>query len=132
MDSSRKRVERGGGAGCGGGAGGGAGRSGGGERRSAAETSHAGLPVWLRNEGKGHRHAHAHTHTYVHGRRHTHTHTWGRAWPPRLISGAQRPQTEVAEDTQWEQGLKAWFTSALREGEGARGGVWVRGGGRER
>ncbi|KAM7387697.1 hypothetical protein PAMP_023918 [Pampus punctatissimus] len=35
---------------------------------------------------------------------------------PRLISGTQRPQTEVAEDTQWEQGLKAWFTSVPREG----------------
>lgn len=35
---------------------------------------------------------------------------------PRLISGTQRPQTEVAEKTQWEQGLKAWFTSAPREG----------------
>ena len=34
---------------------------------SAAETSHAGLPVWLRNEGKGHRH----THTQMHTRRHT-------------------------------------------------------------
>lgn len=40
----------------------------------------------------------------------------GLSLAPRLISGTQRPQTEVAEDTQWEQGLKAWFTCALREG----------------
>lgn len=45
----------------------------------------------------------------------THTHS-GLSMAPRLISGTQRPQTEVAEDTQWEQGLKAWFTSAPREG----------------
>lgn len=74
---------------------------------SAAETSHAGLPVWLRNEGKGHRHTHTHTLADTHS---------GLSMAPRLISGTQRPQTEVAEDTQWEQGLKAWFTSALREG----------------
>lgn len=78
---------------------------------SAAETSHAGLPVWLRNEGKGHRHTHSCTRTDTHS---------GPSMAPRLISGAQRPQTEVAEGAQWEQGLKAWFTSALRTGERER------------
>lgn len=86
---------------------------------SAAETSHAGLPVWLRNEGKGHRHTHSRTRTDTHS---------GPSMAPRLISGAQRPQTEVAEGAQWEQGLKAWFTSALRTGERERERAGVRGG----
>lgn len=58
------------------------------------------------------------THTHTHSQTHTHTLAdthLGLSLAPRLISGTQRPQTEVAEDTQWEQGLKAWFTSALRE-----------------
>lgn len=37
------------------------------------KTSHAGLPVRLRNEGKGHRHTHINAHSQ--------THTRGRAWP---------------------------------------------------
>lgn len=62
---------------------------------------------------------------YVMRARDTDTHTHARtladthsrlSMAPRLISGTQRPQTEVAEKTQWEQGLKAWFTSAPREG----------------
>lgn len=61
---------------------------------SAAETSHAGLPVWLRNEGKGHTHD---THTYVLTLTDTHS---GLSMAPWLISGTQRPQTEVAEGTQ--------------------------------
>ena len=60
-----------------------------------------------------HTRAHSHTHSPTHTHADTHS---GLSMAPRLISGTQRPQTEVAEDTQWEQGLKAWFTSALREG----------------
>ena len=63
------------------------------------------------------RDTHTRTHSHTHSPTHTHADTHsGLSMAPRLISGTQRPQTEVAEDTQWEQGLKAWFTSALREG----------------
>lgn len=94
------------------------------EMYSAAETSHAGLPVWLRNEGKGHTHD---THTHVLTLTDTHS---GLSMAPWLISGTQRPQTEVAEGTQWEQGLKAWFAPAPREG--AREVEWLREAKRER
>lgn len=67
------------------------------------------------------------TDTHTHTCRHTHTLAdthLGLSLAPRLISGTQRPQTEVAEDTQWEQGLKAWFTSALKGAGSGGGGVW--------